>query len=493
MKHEEQRARKGKPGREEHRVESPTVRQPVDTAVDVASAIGNQAFSVLAQRPDPMSAAGLATFAGPAVALAPGGGRRVAREPEGGGTATAPPQGGGSTAPAQQTAPAKPWVAPFDWGFAKTGSGAVELLTRIRDETDELVTMGFTELAIHSDEAKTWIGNFSDPDKFLTDDQVQKLTAFSGEFQAAYTGAIGHLRDAIVGQLEAWGVSPMTEEDLVDLKEFVHEKFVHATKDDVLGEAVELLEKATGMVGQVEKWVGYGAKAKGMIAQAEKLEHLKEGIKGISDKLDEVKEYTELAHNVGKLTGVIGKTPGASDDIGAFEGALDVSNFIMSKLGVPGIKQLWDGYIYKAAKAAAVMLRNLKSTIYTQNREGAVPLFFIEHRGDAVAPKIDESLVRGADKRDHFPGDQPMLDFMWTFIKAPDALTEVPKSVEKFFLDWKKEMGEGEGADQIQSDSSVWNLWNAFSREQSPNLVPWLKRHADDAWVKLYGGVQKPG
>ncbi len=46
-------------------------------------------------------------------------------------------------------------------------------------------------------------------------------------------------------------------------------------------------------------------------------------------------------------------------------------------------------------------------------------------------------------------------------------------------------MGEGEGTGQIQSDSSVWNPWNAFSWEQSPNLVPWLKHHAGDACVKL--------
>jgi hypothetical protein len=489
VEREEHRAGKAEPGREDHRSEAPAARQPVETAVDVAAVIGNQAFAALAQGATPSNGAGPATLA-----RIPGGARRVAREPTGGGTTTAaPPQGGGSTAPASpQAAPAKPWVAPFDWGFATTGGGAVDLLGRIRDDADELVTTGFPELAIHSDEAKTWIGNFSDPAQFLTDDQVQKLTAFSGEFQAAYTGAIGHLRDAIVGQLEAWGVRPMTEEDLVDLKEMVHEKFVHSAQDDVLGEAVELLEKATGMVGQVDKWVGYGAKAKGVIAGAEKLEQLKEGIKEISDKVGEIKEYFELAHNIGKLTGVIGKSPAGNDDIGSFEGALDVSNFVMSKLGVPGIKQLWDGYIYKAAKAAAVMLRNLKSTIYTENREGAVPLFFMEHRGDAVAPKIDDSLVRGVDKGEHFPGGQPMLDFMWTFVKAPDALTKVPEGVEKYFLDWKKQMGEGEGTDQIQSDSSVWNLWNAFSREESPNLVPWLKRHADDAWVKLYGGMQKP-
>ena len=47
-------------------------------------------------------------------------------------------------------------------------------------------------------------------------------------------------------------------------------------------------------------------------------------------------------------------------------------DFAISKIEVPGFKQLWEGYIFKAAKICVQQLRALKEIIYKGDREGGI-------------------------------------------------------------------------------------------------------------------------
>lgn len=268
------------------------------------------------------------------------------------------------------------------------------------------------------------------------------------------------------------------------MRETVHHQFVRGADTDVIAQTVDLISTVQRLIKEVEKWTGRAGKAKYVIEQAKRIDDIHKGIKEISGKVGEAKEIVELAEN-------IGKTPGGMDDIGAMEGALGAMDFVISKLQVPGFKQLWDSYIYKAAKLCLSQLRGRKEQLYKGDRQEGVRLFFEQHRNARAAPDIKDAYFHGIDPAQHFPGGQPMLTFMWGLMRNPDSITSVPAVVEDFFVEWRKSMNAGAG-EQLESDDSIGNLWNAFSRERAPNIVGWLRRNRNDAWVKLYGGMPPP-
>jgi hypothetical protein len=428
---------------------TPATVAPLVATVSVAARIGNRAFAA-----------------------------QLHRAPPTGATAAPPTQGSGT------------WTAPADWGKATTHAEAIPLLFRIRGDAGDLKGAGFDDLGVTVDEAQTWIGYLgTDPGAALRDDDARKLTDFGHEFEDKQRAALQQVVQAVVTQLSEWSGPPISDDDLFDLREAVHEQFKNEKKD-MLENASELLKSVTEFSEKAGKWSGYAAKAQEALKAGKSLKELNEAIEGISKEVKGVKTYFDLAHNIGIMVGKLGGTPAGIDDVAAVSATLEVMDFTVGKLGVPGFNLLWGGYILPMAKACLKGIQSLKGILYKQDREGGVRLFFEEHRGDATAPKIDDALFHG-DSGQHFPGGQAMLNFMWQLIREPDLVTSVPGGIEDFFLKWREEMGAGED-EQIQSDSSWKNLWNLFSHEHSPNLVPWLQRHADEAWIKLYGGMPKP-
>ena len=449
---------------------APAITQPpvADDSTLVSAAIGNQAFGAVARTP-------VGPAFRPSVPPLP---PTLAREP------------GGATA-----APTASWNAPAGYGAASTTQQAMIPLFKIRTESTELAGAGFADLKIAADEAGTWMGNFtSGADRPLTADEVRKLTDFGNEFQGKQEKAVREVAQAIAAQLTSWISSkPINDDDLFELREAVHSQFNKSDKD-MLTKASELLGKVEELTGEVEKWAGRGAKAKDYIQSAKKLEDIEKGVKEIKDKIGEAKKMVDLVRDISKMVGAIGNSPAGVDDIGAVEGMLGVMNFAISKAKIPGLTQLWDEYIYKLAKACLVQLRKVKEQLYKNDRgdAGMVKFFFVQHQGDATAPDIKGAAQHG-DPAAHFPGGQPMLNFMWQLMRDPDSITSVPAAVEDFFVKWRKNMNAGQAEDnQLQSDSKASNLWNAFSRERAPNMVPWIKQNRDEAWVKLYGGMPKP-
>jgi hypothetical protein len=468
---------------------------PLDDRVAMASALGNQTYGAFAaaalEAPAPRGRA----VAGPADAatsalLA----RAVLARQDGsgsGGAATAsPPQGAAQGAAS--------WVAPMDLGTATDKAQARLVLGRMREEAMKVKNAEFAELDPIIEEIEMRLRGM-EPSGDLSAFDAQQLTWLGTEFKEKYDAAVRVVAQALVRQLTAWlGDAPIDDKVVFELREHVHKQFVNSEDSDVLAKSAELLDKAEDFVGRFKKITGYAVKAKDYVEAAKKFEDLDKGLKEIKDKLGEIKEYLELARNIGKMTGTLGTTPGGVDAVGAFDATLDVMNFVITKSGVPGITQLWEGYIYKASKLAVKLLRGLYDTMYTKDRE-SVQGFFSRHRGDAVAPSIDK-LLRGEESllmvhlgepEKHFPGGQPMLDFMWKLMR--DEATSVPGAVEKYFLKWREEMGAGvDKDDQIKSDSAWYNAYNLFTTEHSPNLLAWLKRHKEEAWTKLYGGMPPP-
>jgi len=432
-----------------------------DERLRMASALGNQAFGAL------VAGGGGSPFVAHGV---------VARQP---------------TAPAVAPATAS-WNAPLEWGLATQTLQARSALSHISSQAQELLNAGFSDMAIHIEEATSWSQALAGEMRPLTAHEAEQLAWFGRDFEAAYRADVQQVAQALVQQLTGWlGVKPISDEDLFDLRETVHHQFVRGVEPDVLATTSRLLEKTKELLDEVGKWAGYGAKAKDVIAQAKRFEDIKKGVKEVSDKVEEVKKVLDLARDIGRMTGTLGQTPAGVDDIGALEGALNVMDFAVSKLQVPGFKQLWDGYIFKAAKICVAQLRQLKELLYRSDREGGIRLFFEQHRRDAAAPAIKDAFFHGIDSGQHFPGGQPMLNFMWTLMRDPDAVSSVPAGIEDYFVRWRDEMNAG-AAEELESDSSISNLWNVFSRERAPNIVGWLKRNREDAWVKLYGGMPAP-
>ena len=465
---------------------------PLDERVAMASALGNQAFGALV--------AGVAEHAPAGRGLAGAGGSAtvsqlaravVARNGNeaGGSTATAtPPQQQGGTT----------WTAPLDFGSASDKQAARFPLLRMREEAQKLKTAGFNEFDVVLDEIQTWLGNF-ETQGALSAAEVEKLNWFGRDFKDKYDAAIRQIAEALVGQLTRWiSDRPINDSVIFDLKEELHKKFISSEDPDVLARSSELLGTVEEFIGTFTDITEHAEKVKDHVKAAKKLDDIHKGLEGIKDKVGEIKKYIDLGRNIGKMTGQLGTTPAGVDALGAFDATLDVMNFVITKAGVPGITQLWEQYIYKVSKICVKLLGGIYDAKEKEDR-APIKYFFDNHRGDAVAPSIKKLAVGegniaplhiGLIDR-HFPGGQPMLDFMWSLMR--DEATKVPESVESYFVKWKDEFGAGAGEkDQIETDSAWYNAWNLVTTERATNLLPWLKKHKEDAWVKLYGGIQPP-
>ena len=253
----------------------------------------------------------------------------------------------------------------------------------------------------------------------------------------------------------------------------------------MLSRTSELLGKAKRLMSEVEKWAGYGADLERDIAGAGKLGEIKAGLKKLSEKAGEYKRFIDLVRDVGKLTGKLGNTPAGLDEVAALESAFKTIDFVISKSAPPFLKDLWTKFIYKGAMQCTQNIQALKDLRSAAERGPVRELFFAAHRGNASAPSIKKAPSYDSDE--HFPGGQPVLDFMWQLMRDPDSVTAVPAGVEDYFVEFVDEFNAGAGGDELEKD------WNLLSRDRAPNIVPWVKRHRDDAWVKLYGAVPKPG
>lgn len=373
------------------------------------------------------------------------------------------------------------WTGPYRLGTAGNAFEASMILAAIRSQASELAQAGFEDFENLAEEAKDRQGVLGwSPARLLTEDEVEGLTELGREFEDASAPVVAELAATLVGQLSIW-TAPISDEDLAALREAVHDQFVHGGDDDAVGEAVELLARAEELVGEIEKWVGYAAQAAELIGKAKSLTKIHEGIERISSKLGDALTLVELAQSIGKLPG--------DDDVDAIEGAIDIADFVISKTGVPGLTQLWDGYIGKAAETCLTRMRGIRAAVYHADRAGDIAMFFDKHRRDPWAPDISKAGIH-FNQDEHFPGGQTTLNYMWQVMRDPDQLDSfpmnvVPFEVEDFFLDRRDELNAG-AKGELESD------FNWTGRDQAPNLVRWLKRNRYQVWIKLYGGMPAP-
>lgn len=454
---------------------APALPARQDARLAMASAMGNQAFT----------------------AYVTAGAGTIAREPTATATPTAPP--GSTSSNAAPSADQQPgtWTAPMDYGTCTKKVQARAAVIRLRDDATELRNANFPEFDMLIEEATTWINGSLAGEGDLTAFEATQLTGFGADFKAKHDAAVRTVAEAIAAQFSEW-LKPLSEEDLFDLREMVHKEFIDAKSTDLLQQATETLGKAEDLVKRVTNLTDWSNKLADHVKAAKTIKDLTKGVTEVKEKIGEIKEYVELARNVGVMLGKLGNSPAGNDGVASVEAGLEVMNFVIDKAGIPGVKALWSNYIYPVSKACLKLLGQVKELLYKQDREGFVRMFFDKHRGDAVAPKIDFASADGLagahidDAGKHFPGGQPVFDFMWKLMRD-EELTSVPQGVETYFVEFKDQMNAGEDdKNKIESDSHWYNAWNLFTTEHSPNLLSWLKANKQQAWTKLYGGMPSP-
>jgi hypothetical protein len=428
---------------------APVARAPLPQ-VQLASAIGNHAFTAMIARNGPDAA----TAAPPAAAPA--------------------------------------WRAPMDLGTISTQERAAEACARLALEAGEMMEMGFRgEFRLLHEEAMGRAQQWREGGATaLTANEVEQLSQFGQEFHEAHQAALREVAGRIVAQLLRWNNPPLTEDDLFELREATHERFT-AGDEGALEQIAEFGEKIEEITGAINDWVGYGATAIGLVRQAERLEQIQEAIDGIHSRIEEATQIITLARDVARLAGAIGDGPTGPDPIAQVEAGLGVMDFVVGRFEVPGITQLWNGYILEGARAALRGLRHVLDTYYQRERGSEVRFFFDQNRRRAQAPNIIDSLARYGNLSRHFPGGQPVFDYMWQVMRGESP--SLPDDVEDYFVENMDVFNAGMGrTNQIETDSSVGNLWNVFTRTESPNLRAWIRDNKDEVWERLYGGMPTP-
>ena len=472
-------------------VEAPGAATRPGGQTAMAAALGNQAFGSLigvTKEAAPPRSGGLSA-AGDHVVAAQLARAVLARDnghEEGAGTAVAePPQ----TGPA--SAQGSTWVAPLELGEATTRQSAALLCAMLAVEAAEMREKGFDEeFVMLQDEASARRDQFRDDPAPLSAGDVRELTAFGNEFRQAHRLAISSIANRIAGQFSQWQNPGLTEDELFELRETVHDAFI-ASDEGRLGQLTEFLEKLEDITGRVDDWVGYGRNAASLVRRAQRLSQISEAVDGIHSRVESVQEIVTLARDIGRLSGQLGDGPAGVDDITRVEGGLGALDFVVGRLEVPGISQLWGGYILPAAQASLRGLRHVMNTLYRSERGSEILHFFQENRRRATAPDIRSSLARYGNLDRHFPGGQRVLNFMWRVMR--DEATSVPDDVEDYFVRYRDEFNAGMGrGNQIETDSSIGNLWNIFTREESDNLLQWVLDNRREVWTRLYGGMPAP-
>ena len=374
------------------------------------------------------------------------------------------------------------WTGPHRLGTAGNALEASMILAAIRSQAAELGAAGFEGFEIMAAEAEDRQGVLGwSPARRLTADEVEDLTEFGQEFDDATAPALAEVAGTVVRQLADWTAPKLTDARLGALREAVHDEFVHGDGEDAVGDAVELLARAEELVGEIEKWVGRAAAAAELVGKAKRLTAIHEGIELISGRLGDALTLVELAQDIARLPG--------DDEVGAIEGAIGVADFVISKSGVPGLSQLWDGYIGKAAELCLERVDGITAAVYRADREGDIAMFFEQHRRDVSAPDISRASTH-FNQEEHFPGGQTVFNYMWQAMRDPDQLDShpmnvVPFELEDYFLERRDELNAG-AKGELESD------FNWTGRDTAPNLVRWLKRNRHQVWIKLYGSMPPP-
>jgi hypothetical protein len=337
------------------------------------------------------------------------------------------------------------------------------------------------------DRASQWRAGGATP---LTATEVEQLSQFGQEFHETYQDAMGEVARNIVVQLSRWRNPPLDEKDLFELREAVHERFT-AGDESGLEQMTEFLSTLEEITGAINDWVGYGQQAIGLVRTAERLEQIQEAVDGIASKVEEATKIVTLARDLGRLAGVLGNTPAGADPIAQVEAGLGVMDFVIGRFEVPGLSQIWGGYILEVSRACLSLLRDVMENLYRSERGDNVRVFFSEHERDDQAPSLGMAPVAYGTIDRHFPGGQPVFDYMWQVMRG--RTPAMNDEVEDYFVENMDSFNAGMGlTNQIETDSSAGNLWNLFTRTDSPNLKAWIRDNKDEVWVRLYGGSPPP-
>lgn len=384
------------------------------------------------------------------------------------------------------------WISPLDQTAVTERASACVVLVDLKGQLDGLADFGVPECAALSARIGQQLAALPGS-AALTPAEAQTLTSLGALAIGAHNHAMAELRRSYTAELGKYtGVNLAAAED--EIAEALHGMFIDDPGSNKLATLKELLGKVKGVSSKAAKAASWAAKAKPSVAVAQKLEHLEKGLSGFSGLLGEGADVLGLVDAIGTLIGKLNARPGATQgDVAKIRAGFTIVDFAIKKSHVPVIGDFWSQLIKPAADACLNGVAGLDKLAESSVKLGKFDDWWQDARAGREAPLIGASPLEKALFEKYFPGGQPMLNFMWGLMRRD--VTEVPPTVESYFLKFKRQFNTGhDPSDQIdeQSNTTWYDPRTWGNRATSSNLVKWLNRNKAEAWAMIYGALPHP-
>lgn len=398
--------------------------------------------------------------------------------------------------PAQVIATTAQWNPPLDLAVARTcGEAALRLLVIEQRLKDLKSSMGDLPASDVENALKPLPGLREELTREgdLTTDDVNRLKIVSIFIKSAYEDGVKAMADALVQGLGKIKGSPDTSAVEEMLAEELHYAFIDEGDNEVIAElktALSTIDTYKGKADKVADWatkVATKVKAtkatKFLAAYGKGSEQIGKGLKLFGQVLDAAKVIDGLFSD---------RAPGGvGSDLNNFKNVIDGIDLGMTFVkAVPLFGTLWSSYYGPLTKAIIGHLEVIKKAEDRQVRdlETWVQTAMGGERTASGAPKLPNN----PEILKHFPGGQPVLDFMYALVNGGSP--SLSPGIEQFFIAYRERFNAGhEEGNQIEVEShSTWyNPWTWLDEDTSPNLIAWLRSNQDIVWAQLYGSIPK--
>jgi hypothetical protein len=395
----------------------------------------------------------------------------------------------------EESSPPKPWTPPFKLPIAHTHGEALDRLSLMRFRLLQLKSAledgAFLDTYVKAiEKAGDQLGSGSDE---LLQDDIMKLLVVSTYVKGAYETEVNDIKRMAAIELKKGGSAspPNTGTLEIDVANALHEAFREGGDEDVIAELKDILSSVQEYKGHVDTAISGVKKVASKVKATKVLDFVEKfgkGSEATGKLIDGMQNVLSGAKVIKELTTQKGESPDLAA-INQFEAAIKGISLGMSFVkAVPLIGQLWSSYYEPLTMAC---LKNLRKIVKATERK----LFTLKLK------ELIESNQRSAagallipddeDIRNHFPGGQPVLDYMYVLMKG--GAPAMDSAVEQFFISKKDFFNIGlEEPEQIETESTfdIWSPTTWFdSEETAPRLAAWLRNNKATVWASLYGSI----
>lgn len=404
------------------------------------------------------------------------------------GVDTRPKSSGGAGA-----GPTGSWSPPFDLPACDHTADATVNLVDIKAKLKEWDDAGFNnEMNLVRGAIDKQLSALSGPDRALTAAEAQLLTGLGLMAVQSTRDALAAIVAAISAELDNYsGVDAQAAIDAA--AELLHKEFRAGDGSNRVADLKEMVSKTKDMTEQIKGYVEDAKQLKSIIKSAGKLEQVSTALEGFKAKLGKVAETLTLASDVATIAGKVNQKPSVTgNDIATMKAGLDIVGIVIDGAKIPGLGVLWNGYIKRCADICFALIQSAADSNDAGARGRAAEEWYGQASKGMRAPTIADSGLGPLQIADSFPGGQPMLDFMWSLFRGGPP-SSAPGGVVKEFMKFRKQFNAGMSEeDQLQTDASWKNAWDAFGDENSPNLMNWVVKNKETVWAMQYGALPHP-